>query len=436
MILNVKPIVRQVEFNNFKIFKYASVPLSNFHVLIGPNASGKSTFLDSFSIVNTLVSGGVGAVTDQYAEGGLHFLFHKLQGSAFELAFEFIIPKNISDMLGKARKKKWKKPPTIARYEVSIGYNADQEASILSEYLLLGVEGEVDEPKVRQPTLFPKPVPSPDTILIGNKPPKQRTGWYRVFKRAPDNNDVVYFFSEVTGWNIQYKVGAARSALAALPLDPDKFPTAISIQDFFLNSVQHIALISNLMSRPVRPGSPRTFIPDGSNLPRIVELLREEYPKEFDWWLKHVQTILPDVTNIDYKIRQDDRFSYIEVTYSNNLSLPSWSLSDGTLRILALTLLAFMPFKGFYTLEEPENGVHPKALGGIFEALKNVYGSQIIIATHSPILLRLADLEDMIIFGKTSDGVGDIVRGQQHPTLLNWRKSVGIDTLFASGVLG
>lgn len=435
MIQNVKPIVRQVEFNNFKIFKYVSVPLNHFHILIGPNASGKSTFLDSFSIINTLVNDGVEAIVDQYAEGGLHFLFHKLQGSAFELAFEFIIPKNISDMLGKAKKKSWKKPPTIARYEVSIGYNADQEASILSEYLLLGVEGEVGEPNVRQPTLFPKPAPSPDTILIGNKSPKQRTGWYRVFKRSPDSN-IVYFSSEVTGWNIPYKVGSARSALAALPLDPDKFPTAISIQDFFLNGVQHIALISNLMARPVRPGSPRTFLPDGSNLPRIVELLREEYPKEFNWWLKHVQTILPDITNIDYKIRQDDRFSYIEVTYSNNLSLPSWSLSDGTLRILALTLLAFMPFKGFYTLEEPENGVHPKALGGIFEALKHVYGSQIIIATHSPILLRLADLEDMIIFGKTSDGVGDIVRGQQHPTLLNWRKSVGIDTLFASGVLG
>jgi len=48
------------------------------------------------------------------------------------------------------------------------------------------------------------------------------------------------------------------------------------------------------------------------------------------------------------------------VEFENGLSAPSWVVSDGTLRLLALTLLAYAPdVHGIYLIEEPENGIHP-----------------------------------------------------------------------------
>ena len=37
-----------------------------------------------------------------------------------------------------------------------------------------------------------------------------------------------------------------------------------------------------------------------------------------------------------------------------------------------------------YLLEEPENGIHPLAVDCVFQSLRSVYGSQVLIATHSP----------------------------------------------------
>lgn len=71
--------------------------------------------------------------------------------------------------------------------------------------------------------------------------------------------------------------------------------------------------------------------------------------------------------------------------YRNGLQAPSWLVSDGTLRFLALTLLAYLPDPaGPYLIEEPENGIHPRNVETVFESLSSVYDAQVLLATHSP----------------------------------------------------
>jgi len=46
-------------------------------------------------------------------------------------------------------------------------------------------------------------------------------------------------------------------------------------------------------------------------------------------------------------VKEDDRHRYIMIDYQNGVSVPSWMVSDGTLRLLALTMLAYAPeFRG------------------------------------------------------------------------------------------
>ncbi len=122
--------------------------------------------------------------------------------------------------------------------------------------------------------------------------------------------------------------------------------------------------------------------------------------------------------------------------YSNGLEVPSWKASDGTLRLLALTMLAYMPqSSGLYMIEEPENGIHPGALEAVFNSLSSVYDAQVLLATHSPEFVAVANIKNLLYFGKTRDGFVDIVPGSLHPRLEEWRNEIDLGTFFASGVL-
>jgi len=111
-------------------------------------------------------------------------------------------------------------------------------------------------------------------------------------------------------------------------------------------------------------------------------------------------------------------------------------VSDGTLRLLALTILAYLPeFKGIYLVEEPENGVHPTALETIYQSLSSVYEGQVLVTSHSPVLLSLPKREQLLCFQKTTEGA-EIIPGDKHPALRDWKGEVSLSDLFAAGVLG
>lgn len=124
------------------------------------------------------------------------------------------------------------------------------------------------------------------------------------------------------------------------------------------------------------------------------------------------------------------------VCYRDGLELPSWMVSDGTLP-LALTLLAYIPeLSGIYLIEEPENGIHPRVIEVAFQSLSSVYGAQILLATHSPVILGLADPSHVLCFARDEEGATEIVRGSEHPALRHWRGETNLGVLFAGGVLG
>ncbi len=85
---------------------------------------------------------------------------------------------------------------------------------------------------------------------------------------------------------------------------------------------------------------------------------------------------------------------------------------------MALTLLAYAPMvSGVYLIEEPENGIHPRAVENAFQSLSSVYDAQVLAATHSPILLSLAEPRQILCFARNREGATDIVRGDEHPAL-------------------
>lgn len=87
-------------------------------------------------------------------------------------------------------------------------------------------------------------------------------------------------------------------------------------------------------------------------------------------------------------------------------------------------------------IEEPENGIHPSAVETVFQSLSSVYNAQVLVATHSPVILGVADVAKVLCFKKTPAGATDVLRGDQHPALKDWKGEVNLSVLFAGGVLG
>jgi predicted ATPase len=180
----------------------------------------------------------------------------------------------------------------------------------------------------------------------------------------------------------------------------------------------------------------RGFKPDGSNLPWVVAELMKS-PDRFKRWLGHLRTALPEIEDIQTIEREDDKHRYLVLCYRGGLKVPSWTASDGTLRLLALTLPAYLPdFRGVYLIEEPENGIHPGAVEAVFQSLSSVYDAQILLATHSPVILSQAHADKVLCFKKTDAGATDIVLGSEHPRLRDWKGQPNLSVLFAGGVLG
>jgi predicted ATPase len=174
-----------------------------------------------------------------------------------------------------------------------------------------------------------------------------------------------------------------------------------------------------------------------------VKHFREARPQQFQRWIRHLQTVLPDLVNLSVREREEDRYLYLVADFRGGLQVPSWLLSDGTLRLVALTLIAYLSasgadfgVSGAYLIEEPENGIHPKALEAVYQSLSSAYRSQILCTTHSALLLNLAEPAQLLCFARTESGATDIVRGDFHPLLKDYKKEVPLGTLLASGVLG
>ena len=270
---------------------------------------------------------------------------------SFELAVELEIPEDWKQRLPTNGHQQ-------ARYELALGEAADGELAILGENLWLKPAGGQPE---RQRELFPRPLQAREQLLL-REGMHSNAGWRKVLtKKTESGND--YFLSETSAWKNLFRLGPHRLALANLPEDEERFPVATWVKRVLMEGVDSLVLSSEAMRRPSPPGSPTAFQPDGSNLPWVVDALRASHPMRFAQWVAHVQTALPDIQDIDTVIREEDRNRYLCIQYRNGLRAPSWTVSDGTLRLLALTLLAYASVPGaIYLVEEPENGIHPQAV--------------------------------------------------------------------------
>ncbi len=418
----------RIQTRYFRSLKGVDQALGPLQALVGPNASGKTTFLDVIGLLSDLtrLRGDVReAVLSRSAS------FEKLiwQGpgaaDAFQLAVEAPIPSAVRQRMADDKQQY-----DHVRYEIEVGM--DRGTNVLGlnhETLWLrtadGNDGE------GQRALFPAVRNEARSVLSGS-----RKGFKVALKKVAGGNDN-YYPEGAASYTPSFKLGRAKSALANIPADEKSFPVSTWFRNLLESGVQNVMLNSKMIRQPSPPGLGLRFQTDGSNLPWVIAELRTK-PERFNDWLEHVRTALEDVADIDTIERDEDRHRYLVIRYTNGAEVPSWLASDGTLRLLALTIPAYLDdLDDVFLIEEPENGIHPRAIETVIQSLSSIYSGQVLIATHSPVALNLLDAAQVLCFAKDETGATDIVAGSRHPALQEWRRGhPDLGVLFASGILG
>ena len=351
-------MITLVEALNYRCLRYVKRPLKPFHVLVGPNASGKTTFMDVIGFLRDLVSGGLEWTLSERTPTPGELLFRG-QGDRFELAVEARIPRDL-------RKLTMRPALDTVRYQVAIGFDETQrQCEFKAETLLLKKTAPVES---MRPDSFPKPPPGPESLLTNIRRQDNKV----VINKVPGGNDNFYNESKPPSkrWAPSFKLGPRRSALGNLLADADSFPVATWFRDYLTVGVQKFVLNSLTIKRPSPPTRVSGFLPDGSNLPWVVARLRRKKPRRYRRWIKHLRTALPDLVDIATLERPEDKHCYMIYEYAGGVKVPSWLVSDGTLRLTALTLPAYLvDLQGIYLIEEPENGIHPKAVSTVHDSL-------------------------------------------------------------------
>ena len=416
-------MIRLIEALNYRCLRYVRQRMGPFHVLVGPNASGKSTFLDVVAFLGQLVSEGPEAAIRSRSPNPRDLVWNH-DGDRFELAIELEIPEELREELDK--------PFDTVRYEVAIGSDSEtEEIGVVAEAVLLKQCQASDGGNYSQSLAE---TVQHNAIMTSEN---AKDVWF-IFRSGEDST--IIFGEDCTSptdtplGNVILPVLAINVAAA---LDSPIHLVVVWLDRFLSNNIQTLSLDSHTLRNPSPPGQGVAFKPDGANLPLVVERLKEQDEGRFRNWIGHLRTALPDLEDIEVIDRPEDRHRWLRLCYRGDLRVPSWMVSDGTLRLMALTIPAYLPeIKGVFLVEEPENGIHPRAVETMVQSLRSVYGAQVLLATHSPVVLGVASLDEVLCFEKTKDGSTEIMLGSEHPALRDWQHDTDLGSLFAAGVLG
>ena len=123
-----------------------------------------------------------------------------------------------------------------------------------------------------------------------------------------------------------------------LPADEDIFPAASRFRRMLVAGVQRIAPPGRRHAPAQRSGLRRLLPPRRPESAARHRRDSHRDPERYRDWLSHVREALPDVDNVTTIKRPEDGHRYLVVRYRNGLEAPSWLVSEGALRLLALTL--------------------------------------------------------------------------------------------------
>ena len=211
--------------------------------------------------------------------------------------------------------------------------------------------------------------------------------------------------------------------------------------DGFLEDWQFVLLVPELMGVPTpqkRTSGTVRLARDGSNIADFLRDIFNQDPTAFEGIVEAFKEVVPYARDLQTQVAQElQRTVYLEMTESN-FKLPGWMLSTGTIRVLAiLALLRHPKPPPLIFIEELENGLDPRTLNLVVEEIRRAVESertQVVITTHSPYLLDLLSLSQIVVVERI-EGQPVFSRPADQKALEGWLEKFSPGQLYTMGRL-
>ena len=391
-------MLKRARIKGYKSLADVEVELEPLTVLFGPNAAGKSNFLDALQLLSKL--GTSRTIKDAFdppyrgkplesfrlGEKGIKGLVERER-----LVFSIEADLQLSDALVKAVDRQIQDMRRPGRDAVASD-SGKQPARVRERDLRYRIEIE----------MLPKSgvLRVADEYLAALNSSGEPTG-----KRKP--------FFERQGENIHLRLeGQAHPthydryldhSILSMPHYPPHYPHLVAARRE-LESWLFFYFEPRERMRAVNPVKEVRHIGlMGEELAAFLNTVKADNPNQFRGIEKALHTLMPNIDGIEVDVSD---LGEVELRLKEGgVAIPARVLSEGTLRMLGLLALTGADeHPALVGFEEPENGVHPRRIQLIAELLQtreSLKQSQYIVTTHSPILPDLLSDSSLFVVQRT-----------------------------------
>ncbi len=378
-------MLKSLRLENFKSFKNAELSLGDLTILVGTNASGKSNIRDAFRFLHGISRGYSIAeiIGEKYGEGGV-LQWRGIRGGTKEITY-----------------------CGADSFTIAISFSVhDGDTQYDMDYHI----------EVR----LANPVP-----YIISESLKCTQKEYPIFESqsaytlAFSNSNGVHFYDYWESYNVyanpitierydyiaNYIPVISQVSKGVKPhgqAGRENFDSSIAkkfceLAVTAISEMRFLDLSPEVMRLPTLAG--QNVLGDrGENLSSVMlDICRDEIRKAIllDW----LQSLTPmDAKDFDFPEDFTGKV-LLRIEEASGQKTTAYSASDGTLRFLGLlAALLGNQRSRFYFFEEPENGIHPNRLSLLLQLMEQEVSNgsmQIVITTHSPLLLNFLSPESL-----------------------------------------
>jgi len=346
--------IHRLTLTNWMIHKSTSVELFPITVFVGPNNGGKSALFDgllNFSMVSR------GRLSQAFGQGPYSFAYRRHRGASASGRIGYMV-----DMAES------KDAPDRLTYRITYSERRGSAAmptySIHDETLTDGVG---------------------KTIFSRSEEVCHVTG------AAPFYNDDTSIFAAIRRAQVEEKYVETNPVVTHAAREISR------INKFRLDprSLAHPSRLPEVITDELRETRVPRLDYSGDGLAGVLYFLAETANPMLDVVIGKVSEVIAGFEGFEFNAVGEDRIGFSARFADSREIVPAANLSDGTLSLIGLLVLLVNPDRPpILCLEEPENGLTPRATRAVYEAVVEAANakapetpSQVLIASHSPFII-------------------------------------------------
>ena len=391
-------MLKRIHIKGYKSLRDVEIELPRLAVLFGPNASGKSNFLDALQLLSRLATSrtlreafappyrGKPLESFSFGHDGLRGLLDR-ERLHLSIEADIELSETVVDAVNREIEQMGGTAPRPSGSDA--GGERNPRTSVRHRNLRYRIDIEM-APRSGELRLYDEYLGA----LTRNGKPK------RIRPFIERDEDLIRVRREVEQTWVRY--GRTDCSVLSQGHYPPQHPHAVAVRREFESWRFHYLEPRERMRLEDPVDEVRRIGPMGEGLAAFLNTLKSSAPKQFRALEKALHALVPNVDGIDVKVND---YGEAEISLKENGSeVSARLLSDGTLRMLGLlSLTGAVDAPALVGFEEPENGVHPgriDLIAGFLNTRRMTGQTQFIVTTHSPILPDLLPNDSLLVAGR------------------------------------